>query len=81
MRNLMTPPRQPELNLIKTKINKAQADTKFKNFVSKNSNKISSIGNAVASVTGSMSNMNGSISAEAGAAREGMRSAIGQFGP
>ena len=77
----MTPPRQPELNLIKTKINKAQADTKFKNFVSKNSNKISSIGNAVASVTGSMSNMNGSISAEAGAAREGMRSAIGQFGP
>ena len=52
-----------------------------KNFMSKNAGTISSIGNAVSSITGAMSNMNGSISAEAGAAREGMRSAIGQFGP
>lgn len=52
-----------------------------KNFMSKNAGTISSIGNAVSSITGAMSNMNGSISAEAGAAREGMRSTIGQFGP
>lgn len=49
--------------------------------LSKTGKTISSIGNAVSSITGAMSNMNGSISAEAGAAREGMRSAIGQFGP
>ena len=49
--------------------------------LSKTGKTVSSIGNAVSSITGAMSNMNGSISAEAGAAREGMRSAIGQFGP
>lgn len=49
--------------------------------LSKTGKTISSIGNTVSSITGAMSNMNGSISAEAGAAREGMRSAIGQFGP
>ena len=49
--------------------------------VSKTGKTVSSIGNAISSITGAMSNMNGSISAEAGAAREGMRSAIGQFGP
>jgi hypothetical protein len=35
----------------------------------------------VGSLTGSMSNLNKSISAEASAAREGMRSTIGQMGP
>lgn len=49
--------------------------------LSKTGKTVSSIGNAISSITGAMSNMNGSISAEAGAAREGMRSAIGQFGP
>lgn len=49
--------------------------------LSKTGKTISSIGNTGSSITGAMSNMNGSISAEAGAAREGMRSAIGQFGP
>lgn len=49
--------------------------------LSKTGKTVSSIGNVVSSITGAMSNMNGSISAEAGAAREGMRSAIGQFGP
>ena len=60
-------------------VNNIQGNSGLKNFL--NNPKTTQGAAMVGSLTGSMSNLNGSISGEAAAAREGMRSAIGQLGP
>ena len=60
-------------------VNNIQGNGGLKNFL--NNPKTTQGAAMVGSLTGSMSNLNGSISGEAAAAREGMRSAIGQLGP
>lgn len=59
--------------------NNLQGNTKAANFFAKPG--MTQGAQTIGSLTGSMSNLNGSISGEASAAREGMRSAIGQLGP